>query len=295
MTKKGIITVLVAALMSACTTKQQASDDGGRLAFDSLSIAIDSMAVALTISIDYPTADEQLQHFLAEYVSDMMLVAEDGQAGIAKPDDNADLPDFLQQCARQRWSELLADAGGEPTSATAPAGPDDDSEIPSLEELDELGEAHLTTYSMTFRKVYEDDQYVSWQRDYDICAAGAPYILLGTNGITVAKADARPLGHELLHGADSEGFRLLLKEGLRQWVRDELGLPADTDEQLSRPLYGDSHDVNSLRLPEQPPYLTPDGVALTYQDQELLAAREPVVIILPYDQLTPYLNIKLTD
>ena len=298
--KKLLIAALAALLMAACTTSTQHPSPDTRLAFDSLHVEIDSMAVALTLSVDYPSADTMLQHFLADYVANMMLVVEDGEGNIAKPDYNADLVDFLQRCAQQRWSELLADAEGAPTYAVVDNPDavsndvDAESEIPTLEELGDMGEAYLTIYNMTFRKVYEDSLYVSWQRDYDICAAGAPYVLFGTNGITVAKADATPLGHELLKDTDSDSFHQLLKEGLRQWVKNELELPADTDEDLARPLYGDSHNVNALRLPEQPPYLTDEGVALTYQSEELIASREPVVIVLPYDQVKPFLNIIVT-
>ena len=293
MRMRKLLFPLLAAAFCGCSNQSGTTVAEQSEPFDSLTIQMDSMAVALTLSVDYPSTDTLLQHFLAGYVADMMLVVEDGEGNIAKPDYDDDLVDFLQRCARQRWSELLADAEGEPAGGGVD-NPDANSEIPSLEELGDMGEAYLTVYNMTFRKVYEDSLYISWQRDYDINAAGAAYVLFGTNGITVAKADAKPLGHELLKDTDSDSFSQLLKEGLRQWVKNELELPADTDEQISRVLYGDSHDVNALHLPEQPPYLTSDGVALTYQSQELIASHEPVVIVLPYDKVKQFLNIIVT-
>ena len=95
----------------------------------------------------------------------------------------------------------------------------------------------------------------------------------------------------MLRDTESEGFRQLLKQSLRQWLANVVDEHADTDEQLKEYLFAPQTDPNALPLPEGRPYLTEQGVVLPYEECELTPMREPALLMLPYEQVKPYMDL----
>ena len=81
-----------------------------------------------------------------------------------------------------------------------------------------------------------------------------------------------------------------------QWLKDEMEEPDVNPETLRHYLSPSIRDVNALPLPQQPPYLTTWGIALCYDEGELIGAlHSSVVIILPDDQAAPYIRLRCTE
>lgn len=273
-------------VLCACGSRTEVSAVSGDEPFDSLTIEIDSMAVSMTMKI-IGTADDTLaRRCLAQFVGETMFFMEDDDGHIIRPAYEGSLRNYLRACAHQKWEELRDDTFGRPD------GGDEPSEMPSPAELVAglEDDACLSSYLIIYNKVYDSDDYVSWAGNYDFYVQGTAHPSYGGTGVTFRKTDGSPIGHELLKDTDSWGFRQLLKEGLRQWLNEVPGINADTDEELKEALYGETLDPNALPLPEQRPYLTEDGVVLSYQENELTFTREPAVITIPYDKARPYLQ-----
>ena len=187
-TKKIILTVATMATMAiivACGNRQQAANSKAQ-AFDSLTIEIDSIGVALTLHADYPSTDTLLQRCLAEWVADNMFDIEDEQGNIYKPAYQGDIRAYLQRCAQERWNQLRADIYD--------VEPDPEGDSPSPEELMahvEQDGLSLTTYEMNFNKVLENDSLVGWECTYNIYANLAAHPIYGTRSMTVNKLNSQ--------------------------------------------------------------------------------------------------------
>ena len=277
-------------LAVACTDKKPSAPATSGQSCDSLIVKIDSLGVAFTLRADIPAANSALQQNLADYIASKLFMPEDS---IAAPTYNGDLHTFLKDCARIKWQEMESDTfDGYPEAL----GPDDDG-ITAAEarEMAAMAAAtdsiFLSSGETAFRMVYDDDSLASWQYDYFYYNQETAHPSMGVAGITMRKGDGRVLMHnDLLHGTDNAEFRLLLKEALRQWIADNWEQPTDTDEELRDCLSPDvTADLDNLPLPVDPPFLTRDGIALPYDDGELLW--NACMPVLPYGKVRPFLNM----
>ena len=280
---------MVAAAMSACSTKTNSSAIISDEPFDSLTIEVDSMAVSMTLRV-YGSADDSLsKSLLAQYVNETLFFMEDENGNIIRPAYEGNLRAFLQTCAQQKWEEMKNDTFGTPDEEEA----DEDSDIPTVEELAEEAirdSMSLSTYEINYTKAYETDSLVTWTSEYNFYIHATAHPSFGGTGLTFRKADGQILGHDMLKDTDSQAFRQLMKKGLRQWLKDVLEIDAATDQDLKEMLYGESFDPNALPMPEQRPFLTTEGVVLPYYENELTFSREPAMITIPYDKVKPYLK-----
>lgn len=162
--KWNILVLLLAILMTACTTKPTATTDNGNAA-DTLKIKIDSIGVALTLTLDQLPQDTLQQRFLANFVAKQMFATEDEEAAVQLPTYKCDLLDFLNICARQRWTELEED-----TYQGFSNNPDPDGDGLTLDEMKQMAQEDsmsLSTYAITFCKASENDSLIIWTCDYD--------------------------------------------------------------------------------------------------------------------------------
>lgn len=277
-------------LMAVLTAIGACSQKGGEYpsgqvatATDSLTVQRDSLCIAVTLKTHFTAADTAMQHSLALFLAEQVFYVDDPEATpIVPPPYNGSFEGYLQACVARRWQELHTDIFAN--------GPTDD-ELPTPEQLAD-DSVSLATCELVCHKAFETDDLITWVSSSYLHVSATAYPSLNEAGITIRKTDGKPLGHELLADTDTRPFQQLLKKALRRWVTDEVGEQADTDEQLKSYLAGESPDTNDLPLPRLRPYLMPEGVALPYQPDELVSSNCPVVLLLPTDDVEPFLNLK---
>ena len=153
---------------------------------DSLTIKVDSMAVAVTLKVGGLAADSAIMRSLAEFVCSQMFFENDGKRDVHHPVYDGDFTTFIYACAREKWSEIK-----EQTFPPLPEDGEADSEIPSPEELTETLEkdACLSSYFIEFQKVCDTDSFVSWTCRYNLYVNATAHPSMGGAGITIRKAD----------------------------------------------------------------------------------------------------------
>lgn len=285
MMKKLLSALFAAAVLTACFHAPVTTADADATA-DTLTIEVDSMAVSAMLTFDNLPADTLLQRCLAQFVGQTMFFDDDAGEAVDVPAFAGDLPAYLDACAHKKWDELFA--------ATFPAEDyEEDADVPTPEELVAMAvedSASLTAYQMDYRQVYATDSVVSWACHYDFFVHNTAHPSFGSFGQSYRRHDGQPLGHELLTGTDSPAFRQLLKEALRRWLAEVMDVQCDTDAALKEYLFAEQADPNALPLPAHAPYLTRQGVALPYAENELTFSREPALLLIPYEQAAPYLT-----
>lgn len=151
-------------------------------------------------------------------------------------------------------------------------------------------------YNYSIAKVYETNTYVTYQSSHNAFTGGA-HGMYSESGITFRKSDGRRFDKDMFRNTESEGFHKLIKEGLKHYFAQN-GQKIHTDEQLKELLLTDS-SVDYLPLPLSAPYLTPDGVTLTYQHYEIAPYAAGILkFTVPYTKIRPYLTttiLKLID
>lgn len=261
---------------------------------DGITIEQDSAGVSMTLKFDQPDADNaDLQQAVASYLAQQLFfVDDDEQFSVQRPAFDGDFQQFLQACVRQKWNELCSDTFDHYPEHIA----DGEEGISRSDAMQMAAQAaaedtvYASSYQAALRRVYDDDSLQSWQFDYDIYVSQAAHPSKGTSGITLRKSDGQPVRPQL-RDTDSPSFRQLLKQQVVQWLKDEMEEPDVTPETLRHYLSPSIRDVNALPLPQQPPYLTTWGIALCYDEGELIGAlHSSVVIILPDDQAVPYIR-----
>ena len=283
--------LLLATLMAACTGKDHhAGPSGSAVEGDSLVVTIDSLGIGMTLLSDRP--DTVMEATVASLLAERLFFTEYGQEPVAQPAYAGDFSQFARDCARRKWAEMFDQTFGHyPERAT-----DDEEAISRAEAVEAAARAMredticASTCRAALRRVYDSDSLQSWQFDYDIYIAQTAHPSMGTWGVTLRKRDCRPVG-QLLRDTEQPAFRRLLKQRLRAWLMVEMEEPEVTDELLTGYLSETVGSVDELPLPKLPPYLTGKGVALCYDEGELLGAvHSSVVLVLPYDKVRNYME-----
>lgn len=182
--KLNILVLLFAILMTACTTKPAATTNDGN-ASDTLKIEIDSIGVALTLTLDQVPQDTLQQRFLADFVAKQMFATEDEEATVQLPTYEGDLHAFLNVCALQRWAELEKDTyqGFSNESDTE----EDGVTLDEMKQMAQENSMSMSTYSITFSKVSENDSLITWTCDYDFYVYNTAHPSSGSSEITFKK------------------------------------------------------------------------------------------------------------
>jgi hypothetical protein len=105
-------------------------------------------------------------------------------------------------------------------------------------------------YGVNIRKEHETTQYITFGTQHEDFLGGAHgmHTFFGT---TIRKSDGRRFGWDMLRNTESEGFRELLKNGVKEYFQ-EMHIDVSTDELLSEQL--SSEMVPSyLPLPQAAP------------------------------------------
>lgn len=254
---RNAFSVVICAIAIAIASCGGNATDTPKLTFDSIKYENNADHINVTIKADYPMrGDGTLANAIREYVSETLGGTYNGNL------ENAD--------------SLLAYYG----KAQA------DSIAQWLDNRPDEGPELLCFFDI--KKAYENNSYVTLTT-YNESYTGGAHGMHATSGVTFRKSDGRRFGYDMLRNTDSEGFRKLVKEGLREYF-NSFGQPVKTDEQLKSMLLVDN-DVNYLPLPASQPYLTADGVAFIYQPYEIApyAAGEPRFTI-PFNKMGDYLT-----
>lgn len=252
-----IITITtVAAMMTACNSNTDTAFTTGSAKYENK----DKMA-EVSITAEYPTAGNRLlTNAIAEYISESLGGTYEGTMTCG---------DSLVTYYGKAATKKLADEAGEYRNENSVA----------------------LACSHTFSKEHETDKYVTYTANSYSYMGGA-HGLSVFSGATFRKSDGRRFGMEMLHDTDKDAFRLLLKDGLKEYF-SENGSDTDikTDEDLKNCLLTDS-GVDYLPLPQTAPYLTDKGVVFIYQAYEIApyAAGLPTFTV-PYDKIKPYLTV----
>ena len=261
--KTGFIIAAAALAVTACTgnkTEQKA------FATDSLSFENKTHTAIVTLKADYPTSGpDALTTAVREYISEQLGGTYGGS--LAAGDS---VMDFYGKRHTARLDVIAKDLEGSATPTPS--------------------------FTQTITAAAETPAYVTYTDCSESFLGGAHGITAQT-GATFRKSDGRRFGWEMLRDTDTEDFRALLKEGLKEYF----AAGADTtitDGQLAETLLADG-GVDYLPLPKSAPYLTADGVAFVYQPYEIApyTAGRPSFTV-GFDKIRSYLTqtvIKMID
>jgi len=137
---------------------------------------------------------------------------------------------------------------------------------------------------LKIEKLWENDNLITYQvMTYEF--SGGAHGGTNVEGLTFRKSDGRQLGYNVLNRrCGDEEWNRYMKEGLMQYFE------AKTEEELLEYLF--CENIYEITLPKSEPYFLKDGLTFNYQQYEIApyAAGMPSFTI-PYDKLTPYLNI----
>ena len=116
--------------------------------------------------------------------------------------------------------------------------------------------------------------------------AGGAHGVAGYDGMTFRRSDGRRMGWDAFVNTGDEGFRNLVKKGLKAYWN------VQTDEELAEYLLlEDDREDDDIPLPQAGPLFTKEGVKLTYQPYEIAAyAAGMPQFVAPYAELAPYLT-----
>lgn len=263
MTSKLFSMIITAAMATACGSTE-ANQEG--FATDSVAYEHKTHTSEVTLRADYPKGGNAiLTNAISEYISEQLGGTYSGP--LTTKDS---LIAYYGRQQTTRLDEMAKDMQG---SAAAPL-----------------------YYSEEIKVATETDRYVTYT-DLSESFMGGAHGISTMSGTTFRKSDGRRFGYEMLRNTNSDDFRALLKEGLRQYFT-ATGMEVGNDEQLAQLLLN-NNGVDYLPLPQAAPYLTADGMAFVYQPYEIApyAAGRPSFTI-PYDKIRPFLTetiIKLLD
>lgn len=248
MTSKHFFTLLGLLAVLSCGQKSNSSaDDSGEAAKEQLQTervgySHDADKKEVTISVDYPTGNDGTSKAIAEYVSETLGGSYDGDLA-----DGQALADYYGE-------ELLADLNRQHQEDISDGVKDEDIE----------GYYH----KVAIHKIYETDRLVTLAVTKEIYLNGA-HGTEYTYGQTFRKDDGRRFDAGMMRDLYSEEMCQLRKEGLRQYFLDTgIQDSINTDEQLKEFILTED-DVNFLPMPQQPPFVTDDGIVFIYQPYEI--------------------------
>lgn len=254
---KPIFTIaLAAAMMVSCGGKEAT---GTEFATDSVKYENKEKMVEVTIRADYPTTGNALlTNAIEEYISETL-----GGTYTGDLKDGKAVADFY---GNEITDRMKAESGEYRTE-----------DMPPL------------IFSQSFGKEYETVSVVTYTSSCDTYNGGAHGLHVAT-GTTFRKSDGRRFGQDMLRDTDCDEFRLLIKEGLKEYFGDQQG-KAVSDEELKDMLITD-HDINYLPLPQGAPYMTEKGMTFVYQAYEIApyAAGLPTFVV-PYGKMKPFMTV----
>ena len=254
---RSIIIIIMASIVSMVAACGANKAEQNSFATDSLKYENKTKTAEVTIAADWPqTGNAPLVNAIREYVSEQL-------GGIYKGTlANGDSAiQFYGEQQMARMESFAKDLAGSAASATY-----------LLQEIKVLAETEtFVTYT-----------------DFSESYLGGAHGISSMSGTTFRKSDGRRFGREMLRNTDTEAFRKLLKDGLKQYFSSASNEPVD-DGQLSQLLLT-NNSVDYLPLPQATPYLTKGGVAFVYQPYEIApyAAGRPSFTI-PYEKIKPFL------
>lgn len=252
-----IITMtMIAALLASCGGNKAADT---AFATDSVKYESKDKMAEVAIRADYPSAGNGLlTNAIGEYISETLGGTFTGDLADGKAVVEyyvKDISGNMKEEAEEYWSD----------------------------------EMQPMQYNRAFTKEYETDRLVTYTSNCDTYMGGA-HGLHTSYGTTFRKSDGRRLGEEMLRDTDKDSFRLLIKEGLKDYFGNEDGR-AITDDELKGRLITDN-DINYLPLPHCSPYLTEGGVAFVYQAYEIASYADGLpTFVIPYDKMKPYMTV----
>lgn len=110
---------------------------------------------------------------------------------------------------------------------------------------------------------YQTEKYVTFEHSGYAMQEGAAHGFGGTIGATFRKDDGRKLGWDMF--SNYEGLQPSIKQGLKRYFE------VSTDQELEEHLIflPEGNTINSLPMPSSDPWLTPNGLTMSYGAYEI--------------------------
>ena len=237
----------------------------GNLKTDSIVVVKDLKHASVRYYVDFPTSGNSLLvNAIREFVNEQLGGTFDGEESDGKT--------MINTYAEQEWQNLVSEYD----------------EMAS--QADEEYMRDMTFYTnYEIRLVYETDKFVTYQTFTDTYLGGA-HGMQNFYGVTFRKSDGRRFGYSMMRQLYSEGFKGIIKEGLRKYFAEGVGR-TPSDAELKEWLMT-SDDINYLSQPRGAPYMMEDGVKFLYQPYEIApyAGGMPEFTV-SYNDIKPYLTI----
>ena len=243
----------------------QLDDEADTLVTTIYSYKYNQDKVEVNFQIEYPTGgcNKILRNAIREFISEYFGGTYEGSLN-----DGQELVNFYGQKNKARLKEMRED------------------------DSVDMDEDYINGYwrNVEVNKIFETDKLITfgWMEDiYYNGAHGNPAYY----GITFRKSDGRRFSKEMMTNIYSEEWYSIVKEGLRNYFSNDGNVAIETDEDLKEYILTDDN-VNNLPLPQNPPYVTEDGVKFTYQPYEIsfYAAGMPEFTVSKAD-MRPFLNV----
>lgn len=243
----------------------QQNDEADTLVTNLYSYEYDEDKVMVDFQIEYPTGgcNKALRNAIREFISEYFGGTYEGSLN-----DGQELVNFYGQNNQSQLVELR------------------DTDRVSMDE------EYINGYyrEVKVSKIFETNKLITFAWAEDIYYNGA-HGNQAYYGVTFRKSDGRRFDKNMMANFYTEDWYKIVKEGLRSYFSENGNVAIDTDEDLKEYILTDDN-VNNLPLPQNPPYVTEDGVKFTYQPYEIsfYAAGMPEFTVSKAD-MRPFLNV----
>jgi len=166
-----------------------------------------------------------------------------------------------------------------------------DSTLSDKERQQRIKDTPQWEHTSTISKEYDGEKYVVYLHQTYTYMGGAHGGVSGEGSITFNRSTGTRITRFFTADAQ-KGMQRLIKEGLKGYF-SEYDNKVTTDEELMGQLLLEG---NTIPLPAQAPYLSNNGLVLTYQQYEIApyAAGMPNFTI-PYEDAMPYLTDEIKE
>ena len=262
-TKNGLFLWMACLLAVSCGQQTGSSD----VTTQELAYSYKDGKIEIELNIEYPNGgNELLKQAVREYISETL-----GGEYKGSLEEGQGMIDFYGE---QIKSSLLKEYE---------------------EEKQNLAEENINgfTTKMDLKKDYETDKLVTFIVTQEFYLNGA-HGTATSFGMTFRKSDGRRFLPNMMVNVHSDGMYAILKEGLREYFSQMEGKPLDNAALQEYILTDDN--IESLPMPQYPPFVTKDGISFIYQQYEIsfYAAGMPSFMV-GFDKIKPFLSKPALD
>lgn len=263
--KKALVFLTACMLAVSCCQKSDISS--GELTTQELTYTYNEGKIEVELKVEYPDGgNEFLKQAVREYISETLGGKYNGSL-----EEGQGMIDFY----------------GEQIKASL---------LKEYEEVkQDLEEENINGFltKMNIKKDYETNKLVTFTVAQEFYLNGAHGSAM-CFGMTFRKSDGRRFTPDMMVDIHSDGMYTILKEGIREYFSETDGKPLD-DSALQEYIISDNN-IESLPMPQFPPFVTKQGLSFIYQQYEIsyYAAGMPSFIV-GLDKIKPFLTKPALD